>query len=211
MRDEVSRVSAELRGAKVGHKPSLIDFHLQQLARDRRVVRLLVIVGALLLAVVLSALPLWLWASPAAAVVKVDASPAQPRAVEDSTSQAVQRDYAQAWAAMSQALEQNNASLLDANFAGTAREKLGRALKAQAANGLRRKIVDHGHSLRVTFYSLDGSAMQVEDTALQETEYFDGSTLLKSEQETVHYLAVLTPAENSWKVRVLEVVPDFQD
>jgi hypothetical protein len=190
-------------------KPSLVDFHLQQLARDRRIVRLVVIAAALVLAVVLSALPLWLWASPAPAAVKVETSSAQPREVEDSTAQAVQRDYAQAWAAMSQALDQNNASLLDANFAGTAREKLGRALKAQAANGLHRRIVDHGHSLRVTFYSLDGSAMQVEDTAQQETEYFDGSTLLKSEQGAVRYVAVLTPAENSWKIRILETVPSF--
>jgi len=190
-------------------KPSPIDFHLQQLARDRRVVRLLVIAAALVLAVVLSALPLWLWASPAPAAVKVETSSAQPREVEDSTAQAVRRDYAQAWAAMSHALDQNNGSMLDANFAGTAREKLGRALKAQAANGLHRRIVDHGHSVRVTFYSLDGSAMQVEDTAQQETEYFDGGTLLKSEQGTVRYLAVLTPAENSWKVRILETVPNF--
>ena len=190
-------------------KPSPIDFHLQQLARDRRVVRLLVITAALVLAVVLSALPLWLWASPAPAAVKVETSSAQPREVEDSTAQAVQRDYAQAWAAMSRALDQNNESMLDADFAGTAREKLGRLLKAQAANGLHRRILDHGHSVRVTFYSLDGSAMQVEDTAQQETEYFDGGTLLKSDQGTVRYLAVLTPAENSWKVRILEAVPNF--
>ncbi|HEX8927033.1 MAG TPA: hypothetical protein VF786_14635 [Terriglobales bacterium] len=190
-------------------KPNSIDFHMRQLARDRRRVKLLVLFGALLLAVLLSALPLWLWASPAPAAVKVETSAAQPRQVEDSTAQAVQRDYAQAWSAMSHALDQNNASLLDPNFAGTAREKLGRAVKAQAANGLHRRIIDHGHSLRVTFYSLDGSAMQVEDTAQQETEYFDGGTLLKSEQGTVRYLAVLTPAESSWKVRILEAVPSF--
>lgn len=209
MRDCASKTGGERRGEGVSHKPSFIDFHLQQLARDRRRIKLLVLFAALLLAVILSALPLWLWGSSTPAAVKVETGSAQPRAVEDSTAQAVERDYAQAWSVLSRAIEQNNASLLDANFAGTAREKLGRALQAQAANGLHRRILDRGHSLHVTFYSLDGSAMQVEDTAQQETEYFDGGTLLKSEQATVRYLAVLTPAENSWKVRILETVPSF--
>jgi len=191
-------------------KWSSIDFHLQQLARDRRTVKLIVLLGALLLAVTIFALPRLLWGSATQAIVKIDTSAAEPREVEDSTAQAVQRDYSQAWAAMARAMDQNNASLLDANFAGTAREKLGRALNAQEVNGLHRRIIDHGHSVRVTFYSLDGSAMQVEDTAQLETEYYDGGKLLKSEQGTHHFLAVLTPAENTWRVRILEAIPIFQ-
>ena len=37
----------------------------------------------------------------------------------------------------------------------------------------------------------------------------DGDKVLHSEDATVHYIALLTAAENSWKVRVLQAVPAF--
>jgi hypothetical protein len=47
------------------------------------------------------------------------------------------------------------------------------------------------------------------DTAQFEIQQMDGSNVVHSEQVTLHYLALLTPAENSWKVRVLQTVPNF--
>jgi hypothetical protein len=51
--------------------------------------------------------------------------------------------------------------------------------------------------------------MLVHDTAQMEIQLLDGSNVVHSEQVNLHYLALLTPAENSWKVRVLESVPGF--
>jgi hypothetical protein len=49
----------------------------------------------------------------------------------------------------------------------------------------------------------------VHDTAQLEIQQLEGSNVVHSEQVTLHYLALLTPAENSWKVRVLQTVPAF--
>ncbi len=132
---------------------------------------------------------------------------AGPREVEDATQRAVARDYSAAWKSLSQALEQNRADLLNANFVGVAREKLGRAIADQQRNGLRRRYIDRGHNAQVVFYSVDGSSMQVRDTAQLEIQLLDGDKVINSETATVNYVALLTPAENSWRVRVLEAVP----
>ena len=57
--------------------------------------------------------------------------------------------------------------------------------------------------MRVTFYSLDGSALQAIDAADLEIEYREGGKLLSSERVQARYLVLLTPAENSWKIRIL--------
>ena len=138
---------------------------------------------------------------------KLTFSNAEPREVEDTTQQAVARDYSAAWKSLSQALEQNRANLLNANFVGVAREKFGQAIADQQKNGLRRRYIDRGHSAQVIFYSVDGSSMQIRDTAQFEIQLLDGEKVVSSETATVNYIALLTPAENSWRVRVLEAVP----
>jgi hypothetical protein len=137
----------------------------------------------------------------------LDTSAAAPRPVEETTAASIERDYDHAWKSLVSALESNQPELLDENFTGTARQHWQRAIELQKQNGLNRRIVDHGHSLRVNFYSLDGSALQAEDIADLEIEYRDGSRVLSSEHIRAHYLLLLTPAENSWKVRVLEELP----
>ncbi len=132
---------------------------------------------------------------------------AAPRPVEETTALAVQRDYAQAWQSLVAALGENRAELLDENFTGGARQQWQDAIHAQQKNGLNRLIVDHGHQVRVRFYSLDGSALEAMDTADLEIQYHEGSKLLSSERIQAHYLVLLTPAENSWKIRILQEVP----
>jgi hypothetical protein len=51
--------------------------------------------------------------------------------------------------------------------------------------------------------------MELHDTARLELQVLDGSKVIHSEDATVHYVALLTAAENSWKVRLLEAVPEF--
>lgn len=144
-----------------------------------------------------------------APAVSLHAEHAAPRQVEDTTEKAVARDYAAAWQAMADALDQNRAGLLAANFIGTADEKLADGIQQQQKTGLHQRIVDKGHAVEVVFYSPEGSAMELHDTARLELQVLDGSKVVHSEDATVRYVALLTAAENSWKVRLLEAVPSF--
>ena len=141
--------------------------------------------------------------------VSLNVSSAAPRAVEDTTEKSVARDYAAAWQAMADALDQNRADLLAANFIGTADEKLAEGIAQQRKNGLHQRIMDKGHKVDVVFYSPEGSAMELHDTARLELQVLDGSKVIHSEDTTVQYVTLLTAAENSWKVRVMEAVPKF--
>jgi hypothetical protein len=132
---------------------------------------------------------------------------ATPRQVEDTTQRAIARDYAAAWQALAEALAQNRPDLLTANFVGTANEKLAQTIVQQQKAGLRQRYVDKGHHLNAVFYSPEGSAMELRDTAELQIQVLDGDKVLHSEDVSVHYVVLLTAAENSWKVRVLEAVP----
>lgn len=139
--------------------------------------------------------------------MSLDISKAEPRQVEEATQQAIVRDYGKAWQNMSAALEQNRAELLGPSFTGFAKDKLTKAIDEQKKNGLKRKYIDRGHKVQVVFYSVEGSAMELRDTAQVEIQLLDGSKVVHSEQATVNYVALLTPTENSWKVRMLEAEP----
>lgn len=141
--------------------------------------------------------------------ISINAEHATPREIEDTTQRALSRDYATAWQAMIEALDQNRADLLGANFLGTADDKLTATIQEQAKAGLHQHITDQGHSVDAVFYSPEGSAIELHDTAHLQIDVMDGSKVVHSENATVHYVALLTAAENSWKVRVLEAVPGF--
>ena len=127
-----------------------------------------------------------------------------PRQVEPSTQKAIVRDYSSAWQAINTALTNNNPGPLNDNFVGFALDKLTRRVKDQQHAGIRTRIVDHGHKVDAIFYSRDGSSMQLRDTASIETQVLDGDTVIHSDQAQVQYIAVMTGAEDRWKVRVLE-------
>jgi rhamnogalacturonyl hydrolase YesR len=142
-------------------------------------------------------------------MVSLNVGSAGPRQVEDTTQRAVARDYAAAWQAMAAALDQNRTDLLAGNFIGTADDRLTASIKQQRKNGLHQQIVDKGHRVNVVFYSPEGSAMELYDTAQIQLQIMDGNKVVQSEDATVHYVALITAAENSWKVRMLEAVPGF--
>jgi hypothetical protein len=148
-------------------------------------------------------------AAPPSVQVQFNASGAQPRQIEDATEAAVVRDYKTAWQNLGGAMEQNRTDLLDASFAGFAHDKLSGAIAEQKTNGLRRRYIDHGHNVEAVFYSYDGSAMQLKDTASVEVQLLDGDKVVSSQTGTIFYMVLMTPAENSWKVRDLEAVPSF--
>lgn len=142
--------------------------------------------------------------------VQLSTNNVRPRAVEDTTQAAIMRDYSSAWQALNVALANSTTAPLNENFTGFALEKLTQRVKDQRGAGLRTRILDHGHHVDAIFYSRDGSAIELHDTASLETQVLDGSTVLHSDTAQVQYLAVMTGAADRWQVRVLESVPAAQ-
>src|SRR4029077_7154968 len=136
--------------------------------------------------------------------VQLNVKNAQPREVEDVTQNAIVRDYTLAWQALNTALANNTLQPLNENFSGFALDKLTQRVKDQKQNGLTTRIVDHGHKVEAIFYSNDGAAIELKDTASIETQVLDGGTVIHSDQAQIQYYAVMTGAEDRWKVRVLE-------
>lgn len=127
-----------------------------------------------------------------------------PRPLEDSTQKAIVRDYTQAWQAIGTAFANNSVGPLNENFVGFALDKLTQRVKDQQQHGLKTRILDRGHKVDAIFYSKDGSVVELRDTASIETQVLDGETVIHSDQAQVHYTAVMTGAEDRWKVRVLD-------
>ena len=136
--------------------------------------------------------------------VQLEVKNAQPRAVEDVTQNAIVRDYTLAWQAIGTALANNSLQPLNDNFAGFALDKLTQRVKDQKQNGLTTRIIDRGHKVDAIFYSPDGAAIELKDTASIETQVLDGGKVIHSDQAQIQYYAVMTGAEDRWKVRVLE-------
>ncbi|HMC29513.1 MAG TPA: hypothetical protein VKL99_01670, partial [Candidatus Angelobacter sp.] len=88
-------------------------------------------------------------ASPAkpALDVKLTAESAQPRQLEDTTENAIVRDYGAAWKSLESSLAQNRDDQLAANFTGGALDQLKSRLEGQQKNGLRTRLIDRGHKL----------------------------------------------------------------
>ena len=164
--------------------------------------------AALLLAIVPWSLHRVFAAAPAVDVQLATAN-AQPRKLEDTTQTAVLRDYKAAWETLAAAMDQNRTDQLDSAFVGFAREHFAQAIAQQKENGLRRHYIDHGHKVEAVFYSYDGSALQLKDTANVEIELMDGSKVVGTQTGTISYTVLMTPAETNWKVRDLEAVPSF--
>lgn len=136
--------------------------------------------------------------------IQLNVADTAPREVEESTQRSVVRDYSAAWKGLSTALANNTLAPLNENFTGFALDKLTQRVKDQKQNGLTTRLIDHGHKVDAVFYSPDGSAIELRDTASIETQVLDGGSVIHSDQAQVHYYAVLTGAEDRWKVRVLE-------
>ena len=141
--------------------------------------------------------------------VQITYSKIGPRQIEDATARAIPRDYASAWRTLALGLEQNQTDQLDSYFVGTALDKFVAAVESQKSSGLRTRYIDHGHTVEAGFYSPDGGALELHDTARMEIQIIDGGNLIHTEQVTLHYVALMTPAADRWNVRLLESVPNF--
>ncbi len=140
--------------------------------------------------------------------IKLDSVSAGPREMADATRDSITRAYAHAWKTLAQALAENRADLLDAAFIGAARDNFVQLIRHQQASGLRQKYVDRGHTVEVLFYSPEGLSVQLRDRAQLELQVLDGDSVVHREALTVNYIALLTPTEVTWKVRLLQAVPE---
>lgn len=139
--------------------------------------------------------------------VRVEPTTVGPRTLEKQTQTAVVRDYLEAWRSMKAALEQNRTDLLDADFVGTARQKLADTVLEQARLGMETHYRDTAHDLRLAFYSPEGMSIQVLDTVEYEVQVVDHGKVQSTQQVRARYVAVLTPTEVRWKVRVFQAEP----
>jgi hypothetical protein len=139
--------------------------------------------------------------------VNLNADDLGPRRIEQLTGANITHDYALAWRAMAQALQQNRTDLLADEFTGFAHDQLSRRIVDQERSGLRTQIVDHGHRVKAIFYSLDGGAMQLVDEAQIQIRVFDGDRLIHSENTSHRFLVLMTPGADRWYVRHLESEP----
>jgi hypothetical protein len=127
-----------------------------------------------------------------------------PRTLEAATQKALARDYAAAWKTLLAARSSNQPTSLDEYFIGQARTKLGNGIAQQAKAGLKTRYVDQGHDVKVVFYSKDGMSVQLLDVARFSVELLDGDKVIDRQEVRRPFVAVMTPTEVRWKVRILE-------
>lgn len=136
------------------------------------------------------------------------ANSAGPRPLEKQTETAVIRDYLQGWESMRKALDQNRVDLLDANFVGVAKEKLADSIREQDKLGMATRYRDYSHDIALVFYSPEGLSIQLIDKVEYDVEILDHGQIQGAQRVHSRYVAVLTPTEVRWKVRVFQAEPE---
>ncbi len=132
---------------------------------------------------------------------------AGPRALEEQTRASVVRDYLQAWQSLQKALSENQPDVLAEYFVGIAKDELAETVRQQQSLGIHSSYRDQTHDLEIVFYSPDGLSIQLLDKAAYRLEIQDHGRVVGSQQVRSRYVAVLTPTETKWKVRILQAEP----
>jgi hypothetical protein len=142
-------------------------------------------------------------------LVRVEPSQLQgSRPLEKQTETSVIRDYLQSWKSMRQALDQNQATELDPEFIGAARDKLAETIAAQSRSGIHTRYQDRSHDLQIVFYSPEGLSIQMTDNVEYEQQVLDKDKVLATKVIHQRYLVVLTPSEVRWQVRIFQTDPN---
>ena len=123
------------------------------------------------------------------------------------TEKAVVRDYLESWQSMRKALDTNQASLLSPEFVGTAHDKLADVVAQQTKIGIHTRYIDRSHDLQIVFYSPEGLSIELIDNVTYDEQVMQGGTVLASQPIHARYLAVLTPTDVRWTVRIFQ--PDM--
>ncbi len=127
-----------------------------------------------------------------------------PRPIEKQTQASLVRDYLKAWQTMGSALSQNRTDVLDGYFVGVAKEKLADTIREQQKLGVQTTYRDQSHDVQVVFYSPEGLSIQLLDNVEYDVEVRDHGATVGTQHVRTRYVAVLTPTESNWKVRVFQ-------
>jgi hypothetical protein len=155
------------------------------------------VAGAFLAAILLPAST-----EPAVRVAPMDQ--VGPRPVEEQTQSSVIRDYLLSWQTLNDALSQNRPDLLDAVFVGKAKEKLAATIQDQQKLGIETSYLPKSHDIKVVFYSPEGLSIQLLDNVDYDVEVRKGGSSIASDHVQARYVAVLSPTETRWKVRIFQ-------
>ncbi len=127
-----------------------------------------------------------------------------PRPVEAQTQSSVVRDYLLAWKTMDTAMTENRPDLLEGYFVGQAKEKLADTIREQKNIGIRTSYQPKSHDIKVVFYSPEGLSIQLLDDVEYDVDVRKEDQSLGSQHFHGRYVAVLSPTESKWKVRILQ-------
>jgi len=141
-------------------------------------------------------------AKPSVRVAPIDL--VEPRPVETQTQASVVRDYLKAWETLGSAMSENRADLLDGYFVGVAKDKLTDTIHEQQKLGIETDYRGLSHALQVVFYSPEGLSIQLADNVEYEVDVRDHGKAVGTQRVRTRYVAVLTPTESKWKVRVFQ-------
>lgn len=132
---------------------------------------------------------------------------ARPRLIEPQTQTAVVRDYLDAWKSLRDAMRENRPDLLEADFIGVAKDKLASTISEQKRLGLQTVYQDRAHDIKLVFYSPEGLSLELTDNVDYDLELLDHDKVQGTQHIHARYVAVLTPTEVRWKVRLLQAIP----
>ena len=127
-----------------------------------------------------------------------------PRPLDKQTENAAIRDYLQAWKSLTDSFANNNTELLESSFVGDARDKLAATILDQNKLGIRTRYQDRSHDLQIIFYSPEGLSIQLVDKVKYDVQIVDQDKIKTVQTVSARYVAVLTPSEVRWRVRILQ-------
>ena len=165
--------------------------------RSKTVWKLAALAGCILGGLLLSAAD-----EPSVRIEPLD--PSIPRQVEPQTQQAVVRDYLQAWQTLNSAMQANQPALLNSAFVGVAEDKLADTIQEQQKLGVQTRYIDRSHDLKLVFYSPEGLSVQLLDTVEYDVQLLKDNNVQGTQHVRAHYVAVLSPTEVRWKVRIFQ-------
>jgi hypothetical protein len=124
-----------------------------------------------------------------------------------ATQASVIRNYLQAWKTMSVAFDQNTPASLEADFTGVAKDKLAATIHQQQELGLKTHYQDQKHEIKVVFCSPEGLSVQLTDKVEYDLAVEEQGATRDPQRIESRYIAVLTPTETRWKIRVFQAEP----
>ena len=131
-----------------------------------------------------------------------------PRKLEQQTATAAIHNYLQAWSSFHSAFQDNDASLLNRDFVGTAKEKLSATIGQQSNLKIHTGYQDRAHVIQIVFYSPEGLSLELTDDVEYDMQLIDQDKPGAMQHMRAHYIVVMTPSETRWKVRVFQAVPE---